>query len=271
MKARARARARAKGNVLVAVAGRVMSALLVLSLTGCPASAKKHTTAEAMLDLRMAQVLLREGRYADAEKAYREFLKNDSKNPDAYDGLGITLLSQGENRGALAAFNEAVKLSPEKPLYCIHRGMAYTKLGQYKEADGDFRLAESSTDPFDQLDLAVQLGKLRQQQGDFPAAEAFYARALSRDPKNFEATLGHGVAREAQGRLEAAAQDYLNAVKLQPKSADANLHLGLVLVTLHREALGRRYLERTVDLDPGGDSASRARLILESLGPAARK
>ncbi|HEV2063674.1 MAG TPA: tetratricopeptide repeat protein [Thermoanaerobaculia bacterium] len=264
-------RARAKGNAIVAVAGRVMSALLVLSLTGCPASAKKHTTAEAMLDLRMAQVLLREGRYVDAEKAYREFLKNDSKNPDAYDGLGVTLLSQGENRGALAAFNEAAKLSPEKPLYRIHRGMAYTKLGQYKEADGDFRLAESSTDPLDQLDLAVQLGKLRQQQGDFPAAEAFYAKALSRDPKNFEATLGRGVAREAQGRQEAAAQDYLDAVKLRPKNADANLHLGLVLVTLHREALGRRYLERTVDLDPGGDSASRARLILESLGPAARK
>jgi tetratricopeptide (TPR) repeat protein len=252
----------------------VMAGTLILAIggvVGCASSAKKHTSAEAMLDLRMAQVLLREGRYADAEKAYRDFLKNDSKNPDAHDGLGIALLSQGENLGALTAFNDAVKLSPEKLLYRIHRGMAYTKLGQYKEANEDFRLAESSTDPLDQLDLAVQLGKLRQQQGDFPAAEAFYAKALSRDPKNFEATLGRGVAREAQGRLEAAAQDYLDAVKLQPKNANANLHLGLVLVTLHREALGRRYLERTVDLDPGGDAASRARLILESLGPAARK
>jgi tetratricopeptide (TPR) repeat protein len=251
-----------------------MAAILILALggvAGCQSSAKKHTSAEAMLDLRMAQVLLREGRYADAEKAYRDFLKNDSRNPDAYDGLGITLLSQGENKGALDAFNQSVKLSPEKSLYRIHRGMVYTKLGQYKEADEDFKAAESSTDPLDQLDLAVQLGRLRQQQGDFLAAEAYYGKALSRDPRNFEATLGHGVAREAQGKLEAAAQDYLDAVKLQPKNADANLHLGLVLVTLHREALGRRYLERTLELDPGGDSGSRARLILDSLGPAARK
>lgn len=257
------------------VRGWVTAGALILAVGGsgvhCASSAKKQTSAEAMLDLRMAQVLLREGRYADAEKAYRDYLKNDSRNPDAFDGLGVALLSQRENRGALAAFNEAVKLSPEKALYRIHRGMAYAKVGQYKEADGDFRQAESATDQVDQLDLAVQLGKLRQLEGDFPAAEATYARALSRDPKNFEATLGRGAAREAQGKLESAAQDFLDAVKLQPKNADANLHLGQILVTLHREALGRRYLERTVDLDPGGDSGSKARVALESLGPAARK
>jgi cytochrome c-type biogenesis protein CcmH/NrfG len=71
--------------------------------------------------------------------------------------------------------------------------------------------------------------------------------------------------------MDAATQDYLEAVKLQPKNADANLHLGLALVTLHREPLGRRYLERTVDLDPNGDSGAKARLILDSLGPEARK
>jgi tetratricopeptide (TPR) repeat protein len=251
-----------------------MAATLILALgglTGCPSAEQKHTSAEAMLDLRMAQVLLREGRYADAEKAYRDFLKNDTKNPDAYDGLGIALLSQRENKGALAAFSEAVKLSPEKPLYRIHRGMTYTRLAQYKEAEADLRLAESSTDQMDQLDIAIQFGKLRQQQADFPAAESFFARALSRDPKSLEGTMGRGEAREGQGKLEAAAQDYLDAVKLQPRNADANLHLGQVLVTLHRESLGRRYLERTVDLDPGGESGSKARIALESLGPAARK
>lgn len=249
----------------------VAAALLVLCLTGCPSSTSKHTSAEAMLDLRMAQVLLREGRYSDAEKAYRDFLHNDSRNPDAHDGLGISLLSQGEFRGSLGSFNEAVKLSPEKPLYRIHRGMAHTQLGQYKEAEEDFRRAESSTSPEDHSDLALQRGRLKQLQGDFAAAEAFFSDALSRDPKSLAANIQRGVAREAQGKMEAATRDYLEAVKLQPRSAEANLRLGLALVTLHREALGRRYLDRTVDLDPGGDSGAKARLILESLGPETRK
>ncbi len=239
-------------------------------LTGCPPKTQ-HTSAEAMLDLRMAQVLLREGRYSDAEKAYRDFLKNDTKNPDAYDGLGVSLLSLGEYRGALSAFNDAVHLSSEKPLYRIHRGMAYMQLGQYKEADDDFRWAESSTNPEDHFDLAIERGRLSQLQGHFVEAEGFFSDALSRNPKSMTAYLQRGIARESQGKLEGATQDYLEAVKLAPKAADANLHLGLALVTLHREALGRRYLERVVDLDPGGDYGSKARLILESLGPETRR
>ena len=224
-----------------------------------------------MLNLRMATVLLREGRCADAEKAYRDVLTDDSKNIDAHDGLGVSLLCQGEPRGALDSFGHAVKLAPEKPLYRIHRAMAFMQLKQYKEAEEDFQWADASTSPEVHLDLAIQRGRLRQLQGDFSAAETSFAEALSRDPKNFSATLGRGVAREAQGKLEAAAQDYLDGVRLQPKNPEVNLRLGLVLVSLHREALGRRYLEHTVELDPLGETASKARLILESLGPEARK
>ena len=224
-----------------------------------------------MLNLRMATVLLREGRYQDAEKAYRDVLAEDSKNANAHDGLGVALLYQGETRGALDSFSKAVKISPETSLYRIHRGMAYLRLEQYREAEEDFKWADASTNPEDHLDLAIQRGKLRQRQGDFVKAEALFAEALARDPKNFSALLGRGVARESQGKMEAGAQDYLEAVKLQPKNAEANLRLGLALVSLHREALGRRYLERTLELDPTGDAAQKARLILESLGPEARR
>jgi Tfp pilus assembly protein PilF len=249
-----------------------MIAVVVVLTTGCPSSSSsKHTSAETMLNLRMATVLLHEGRWQDAEKAYRDVLIEDSKNADAHDGLGVSLLYQGGTRGALDSFSKAVKLAPEKPLYRIHRGMAYMRLDQYKEAEEDFKWADASTYPEDHLDVAIQRGKLRQRQGDFVHAEAFFGEALARDPKNFDAMLGRGVARESQGKMEAAAQDYLEAVKLQPKNAEPNLRLGLALVSLHREPLGRRYLERTLELDPMGDAAQKARLILESLGPESRR
>jgi Tfp pilus assembly protein PilF len=88
--------------------------------------------------------------------------------------------------------------------------------------------------------------------------------AMRLDPKSFDAVVGRGVVRESRKDFAAAAEDYVEAVRLQPKSPEANLRLGLVLVTMHKTALGRRYLERTVELDPSGDAGAKARLLLES-------
>ena len=212
----------------------------------------------------MAAVLLREGRAHEAEEAYRDVLRFDSKNAEVRDGMAVALLMQGKLRESLAEFDRAVKLAPEKPLYRIHRGMALTRAGRYAEADEDFRYAETSPLPEDRLDVAIHRGELRQRQGDFTGAEAEFTAALARDPKSFDAALGRGVAREARGDFAGAAEDYLEAVRIQPKSAEANLRLGLALVTLKKNSLGRRYLERTIELDPAGEAGARARQLLEA-------
>lgn len=222
------------------------------------------TSAEVLLNERMAAVLLRDGKFGDAETAYRDVLKSDPRNPDLYDGLGVTLLAEGRVKESLDALDRAVKLSPEKPIYRIHRAVARTEAGRYADADEDFKWAESSSVPEDRLELSINRGRLRQRQGDFARAETEFTTALGIDPMSFPATMGRGVARESRGDIAAAAEDYLSAVRLEPKSADANLRLGLALVTLKKYALGRRYLERTVELDPEGDVGAKARVLLES-------
>ncbi|HXM76935.1 MAG TPA: tetratricopeptide repeat protein, partial [Thermoanaerobaculia bacterium] len=140
--------------------------------------------------------------------------------------------------------------------------------GRYLEAEEDLRVAEASPVPEDRFDALVHRGRMRQRQGDYPAAEIAFTSALSREPKSFDALIGRGATREALGNFSGAAEDFLEAVRLQPKNADANLRLGLALVSLKKNALGRRYLERTVELDPGGDAGSKARLLLESTPPS---
>jgi tetratricopeptide (TPR) repeat protein len=241
--------------------------LLLLTLplaSACSGGAKTRTSAEVLLNERMAAVLLREGRAREAEEAYRDVLRFDPKNAEVRDGMAVALLMQGKLRESLDEFDRAVKLAPEKPLYHIHRGMARTRAGRYAEAEEDFRYAETSPLPEDRLDVAIHRGELRQRQGDFTGAEAEFTAALARDPKSFDAALGRGVAREARGDFAGAAEDYLEAVRIQPKSAEANLRLGLALVTLKKNSLGRRYLERTIELDPAGEAGARARQLLES-------
>ncbi|HEV8609412.1 MAG TPA: tetratricopeptide repeat protein [Thermoanaerobaculia bacterium] len=237
-------------------------AALLLTVSGC-SSAKKTSSAEVLLNERMAAVLLRDGRAVEAERAYREVLPHDSRNAEIHDGLGVALLLQGRYKESYSSFDRAVDLDSEKPLYRIHRGMASLELGRFKEADADFDKAESSPAPEDRLDAAINRGRLKQRQKDFAAAEEAFSTALSRDPKSSAALIGRGIARESSGSMERAAADYLEAVRIDPKNAEATLRLGLALVMLKKTALGRRYLERTIELDPTGETGARARLLLE--------
>src|SRR5262249_25131794 len=68
------------------------------------------TSAEVLLNERMAAVLLRQEQPVDAERAYRDVIKDDPNNPDLYDGLGSALLMQGRFHEALDQFDHAVKL-----------------------------------------------------------------------------------------------------------------------------------------------------------------
>jgi tetratricopeptide (TPR) repeat protein len=242
----------------------MMAAALLVTLTSaCAARPKKAASAEILLNERMAAVLLREGRAAEAERTYREVLPNDAKNPEVHDGLGVSLLMLGRYKEAFSSFDRAVDLDPEKPLFRIHRGMASLELGRFADAEGDFQVAENSPEAADRLDAAINRGRLKTRQKDFAAAEEAFSVALSRDPKSSAALIGRGVARESRGELEPAAQDYLEAIRVEPKNADAHLRLGLALLTLKKTALGRRYLERTIELDPTGEIGAKARLLLE--------
>ena len=223
--------------------------------------------AEVLLNERMAAVLLSEGQAAEAERQYREVIKDDPNNADLYDGLGSSLLMQGRPKDAAESFDKAVKMSPKKASFRINRGLAYMELSRYSEAEEDFRVADASSIPDDRLAAAINRGRLRQMQGDYVGAEEQFTAALSRDPNSFAAHLGRGVSREARGDLSAAAEDYLEAVRLQPRSADANLRLGLTLLELNRGSLGCRYLERAIEIDPGGDVGSKARMVMSSTPP----
>jgi Tfp pilus assembly protein PilF len=229
---------------------------------GCQKT-KPKTSAELLLTERMAQVLLRDGRPAEAEKAFRECLKDDPKNPEVLDGLGVSMLMQARYKDSLVPFDKAVALAPENGAYRNNRGVALMELGQFKAAQDDFTVAGASQNSDDRLSATINLGRLWQREGDYAAAESEFSAAIARDPQTYAAFVGRAVARESSGNFQGAAEDFLAAVKLDPSNADANLRLGMVLISLHKSELGKRYLQRAVDLDPAGDTGARARLLLE--------
>lgn len=242
--------------------GTLILLAAALAATGCQPKKPKNS-AELLLTERMAQVLLRENRPAEAEKAFREVIKDDPKNPEVQDGMGLSLLMQSRFDESLPYFDKALDLAPHNASYRNNRGVALMELGKYKEAAADFSAAEGSVNSDDRLSATINQGRLLLRQKDYSAAEQQFTNALARDPQSFAAMFGRASARESAGDLEGAAEDYLASIKMNPSSAEANLRLGLCLVTLKQTDLGRRYLQRAVDLDPMGDTGAKARVLLE--------
>lgn len=245
------------------VMAAILFLLAVLTAAGCASRGHKATSAEVLLNERMAAVLLRDGQCLEAEKAFQDVIRSDPKNAELYDGLGVSQLCQGKVKESLDALDHAIRLVPNRPSFRIHRACAHTEAGHYDLAEDDFKWADSSSVPEDRMETAINRGRLRQRQGDYARAEAEFTLALTMEPQSYPALMGRGVARESRGDISAAAEDYLEAVRVQPKNPEANLRMGLALLSLKKYALGRRYLERTVELDPIGDLGAKARVLLE--------
>src|SRR4029077_7408236 len=132
---------------------------------------------EVLLNERMAAVLLRDGQCSEAEQAFQDVIKSDSKNAELYDGLGVAQLCQGKVKESLDSLDKAVKISPNRASFRIHRACAHTEVGHYALADEDFKWADASTNSEDRLEIAINRGRLRQREGDFVRAEAEFGLA----------------------------------------------------------------------------------------------
>src|SRR5262249_10237548 len=116
--------------------GRPLAVALgvAVAVSAC-APEKPPTNAAILRPVRMAQVLLRDNRPVEAEKAFRDVLKDDSKNPEIWDGLGVSLLMQQRYKEALEPLQKAVKLAPQNGSYRNNLGVAQMELGDFAAAE----------------------------------------------------------------------------------------------------------------------------------------
>ncbi|WP_242038048.1 tetratricopeptide repeat protein [Tolypothrix sp. FACHB-123] len=62
----------------------------------------------------------------------------DNDNFKTYINQGFSLLEKDDYRGAIQAFNQAIRIVPNNPYGYLGRGFAYFNLKQYQEAKADF-------------------------------------------------------------------------------------------------------------------------------------
>lgn len=108
-----------------------MIRLFALCVLAAAAQDLSHEAAQAM----------RENRFADAERMYRQILKTSPEDPHMHMNLGLALLSSGKYGEAIPEFDRFLKAYPQPGPVHLMAGTARLKLGRACDAIGPLELA----------------------------------------------------------------------------------------------------------------------------------
>ena len=156
-------------------------------------------------DTMPAEKLLSQGKYADAEGAFRELLVNNPSDVQATLGLGIALAKQFKLDGADELFDRVLATDANNSLALA--GKATVILNRLQSSSGSIRAQRDSY--------------LKQ-------AEDYGRRAVQLAPASGEAHFALASALKEEGRTDEAASEFKNAINFDPQHSFAYSSLGQI-------------------------------------------
>ena len=130
---------------------------------------------------------------------------------------GVKKYEKKDYRGAIVAYNEAIRLNPKYTAAYIYRGAARNELGDKKGAIEDYNQA-LRINPNNAYAYGNR-GAARDDLGDYKGAIEDYNQALRINPNNAYAYYGRGNARDDLGDKKGAIEDYTQTLRINPNYA----------------------------------------------------
>ena len=257
-----------------------------LSLRAIPIADTGHSLIKAPMPepnaLEHAMALHNQGRLADAERAYREILRQNPADADAWHLLGIVAMQSGHPEPAAALIARSIELNDRIAAAFNNRAIALRRLGRRDEAlaslDSAIMLEPGNAeahnnrgsllrelarphDALQSLDNAIALqpdyvdahnnrGILLRQLGRIDEALASYDAALSHAPNSAETHLNRGNVLSDLGRLHDALASYDAAVALNANYAEAHVSRGSILLRQQRPEDALAGYNKAIALNP---------------------
>ncbi|HTR79607.1 MAG TPA: tetratricopeptide repeat protein, partial [Gemmatimonadaceae bacterium] len=154
------------------------------------------------------------GRFADAERAYAQVLRQQPAHFDALHLMGVVALQTGRSKRGVELIDQAIKVNGRVAAAHGNRGNGLSALQRPEEAI------------------------------------ASYDRAIALDPAYAGAHDNRGVALAVLGRHEEALTCHDRAIALKPDLADAHFNRGNVLLSLERPEEALASFDRAIALRP---------------------
>ena len=141
------------------------------------------------------------------------------KTAPEYLESGKTLAAKGDHKGAIASFDQAVRLDPANPIAFFYRALSREKAGLIDDALKDYSaviLLRGSL-----LEAYYNRGTIHLNKKDYKNAIADFDMAINIDPKYVSAIYNRGLALYNANNLYAALADFNNVLKAQPEHVNS--------------------------------------------------
>jgi tetratricopeptide (TPR) repeat protein len=215
-----------------------------------------------------AEALEQQGKYPEAEAAWRAVLKGNPSSADAYAHLGLLEARQEHYKEAISLYRKALALKPAMPGLRLNLGLALFKGDDLRGAIHEFTVLKAKApDSPDVQRLNILIGMAHYGLGEYELAVPFLKTAASVDTQNLQLrlALAHSclwskqyqcvldtyhemlalnaesaeadmLAGEAEDELkdyDGAIKEFRAAVKADPKEPDVHFGLGYIYWTQH--------------------------------------
>lgn len=169
------------------------------------------------------------GEYNAAKSDFMQALKLNKKICDAYVGLSVSCLGEGDLEKSSRFAKLAVKRNPQNGLAFNQRGWTNYEAGKYDEAIYDFTQA-IRFEPKLYLPYSNR-GICHTENGKYEEAIKDFSRSLKLNPRSPITYSNRGAAYMALAQYKKADADLRKAVEMAPNLADASNRLAWFLAT----------------------------------------
>lgn len=228
--------------------GISVSILLAVSLS----SSLAQTAAEADRQREAAIAFEQEGKLAEAEDAWRGFLKAHPGDAEAYANLGLLEARQEHYAEAIPLYRKAMAINPAMQGVRLNLGLSLFKSGEMKEAAATFLPLLKSLPPSspDALRVTTLIGLARYGAGEYAEAVPYLKKATAADPQNlpFRLTLAQSCLWSKQ--YQCVLDVYHEIVTLNDQSAEADMLAGEALDEMKDKTGAVEQFRAAVKADP---------------------
>jgi len=197
------------------------------------------------------QVLLRQGKRAEAAEVNNEVLKENPKDPDAKSLSASFLLDQGDVNAALTQLQAVVTGSPDNAVAHFQLGRAYLASGRQ---DG----REAARQQFERaiqlqptlLQPRIGLAELQVRHGEYEAALDTVQTILQRDPGNLNAKMIESQALLGQKKYGKSDELLAEALKTNPSSPQVYYQVGRTALAESKPKEAETAFQRAYELNP---------------------
>jgi tetratricopeptide (TPR) repeat protein len=211
----------------VAQSRLVLAIIFAIMAVKCPGQ-----TAAASNNQRQRAIMMeQQGNNAEAEVAWRAFLKSHPVSAEAYAHLGFLEARQEHYDEAIPLYRKALALNPTMPDLKLNLGLSLFKSGALKQAIQIFTpllKSQPSSSP-DALHLNVLIGMAHYGLGEYAAAVPYLKEAAIRDPKSLQLRLALVQSCLGSKQYQCVLDIYREILMLNAESAEADMLAGEAL------------------------------------------